>query len=327
MTISPGDARHLTFTTLDELWNNGAPMVLPIKGEPACRLQLDPKNGLITLVTLYETPEPDVAKLKNVGFSAVSAGDDELAEVTVRVEGSVHGAYGLLATIADELQIEKMPLAAAVAAGVARHRNVLASRGVMTTEKEIGLLGELLFMEFLIHRIGAGPAIAAWQGPLSEEHDFTFDSVHIEVKTTSGERRRHVIHGLDQLVPLRGVRLSLLSIQLTRAAPNGGRTLSQVVAHVRKIAGGHQVAIDAMLASFGWQDDDADLYPTFWTLRSQARAYDVKGDFPAMTSDLVAPVVPNFALLSEVSYRVDLTDLQHSALPDPIGGFVESKES
>ncbi|QRY48660.1 PD-(D/E)XK motif protein [Mycolicibacterium boenickei] len=299
-------------------------MVLPVKGEPACRLQLDPKNGLITLVTPYETPEPDVAKLKNVGFSCVSSDDDELAELTVRVEGSVHGAYGLLATIADEIQIEKMPLAAAVAAGVARHRNVFASRGAMPTENEVGLFGELLFLEFLIHQIGAGPAIGAWQGPLSEEHDFTFDSIHIEVKTTSGEHRCHVINGLDQLVPLRGIPLSLLSIQLTRTAPDGGRTLPQLIAHARQIAGGHQVAVDAMLASFGWQDDDADLYPTCWLLRSQPRAYDVKGDFPAMTPDLVGPVVPNFALLSEVSYRVDLTDLHHDTLPNPISGFVES---
>lgn len=327
MTNSPDDARHLTFATLDELWSTGAPMALPIRGEPACRLQIDPKNGLITLITAYDTPEPDVAKLKNVGFAAVSAGDDELAELTVRVEGSVHGAYGLLATIADELQIDKMPLAAAVAAGVARHRNVFASRGAMTTEKEVGLLGELIFLEFLIRQIGAGPATSSWQGPLSEEHDFTFDSVHIEVKTTTSERRRHVIHGLDQLVPLRGVPLSVLSIQLTRTARDGGLTLPQVVAQVRKIAGGHQVAVDAMLASFGWLDDDADLYSTYWALRSQPRAYDVKGDFPAMTSDLVGPVVPNFALLSEVSYRVDLTDLHYGVLPDPIGGFVESKES
>jgi hypothetical protein len=327
MTISPDDARHLTFKTLNELWANAAAMVLPIKGDPACRLQFDPKNGLITLVTTYDTPEPDVAKLKNVGFSAVSSGDDELAELTVRVEGSVHGAYGLLATIADELQIEKMPLAAAVAAGVARHRNVFASRGAMTTEKEVGLIGELLFLEFLVQQMGAGSAIATWQGPLSEEHDFTFDSVHIEVKTTSGERRRHVIHGLEQLVPLRAVPLSLLSVQLTRSSPEGGRTLPQVVAHVRKIAGGHQVAIDLMLSSFGWQDDDADLYTTSWALRSQPRAYDVRDDFPAMTPKLVAHVVPNFPLLSDVSYRVDLTDLDPDTLPDPISGFVESKEN
>ncbi|EGD53288.1 PD-(D/E)XK motif protein [Gordonia neofelifaecis] len=302
-------------------------MALPIKGEPACQLQLDPKNGLITLITVYETPEPDVAKLKNIDFAAISAGDDELAELTVRVEGSVHGAYGLLATIADELQVEKMPLAAAVAAGVTRHRNVFASRGALTAEKEIGLLGELLFLEFLIHQIGAGPATSSWQGPLSEEHDFTFDAVHIEVKTTSSERRRHVIHGLEQLVPLRGVPLSVLSIQLTRATPDSGRTLPQVVAQIRRIAGGHRVALDGMLTSFGLQDGDADLYSTFWALRSQPRAYDVKGEFPAMTPDLVGPIVPNFALMSEVSYRIDLTDLHHDTLPDPIGGFVESKES
>lgn len=327
MTVAPDDARHLTFTTLDELWGNGAPMVLPIKGEPSCRLQLDPKNGLITLVTPYDTPEPDVAKLKNVGFAAVSAGDDEVAELTVRVEGSVHGGYGLLSTIADELQIEKMPLAAAVAAAVTRHKNVFASRAALTTEKEVGLLGELLFLEYLIRQVGAGPATAAWQGPLSEEHDFTLESVHIEVKTTSTERRRHVIHGLDQLVALRGVPLSLLSVQLTRTSPGGGQTLPQVIARVRTAAGGHQIAVNAMLVSFGWDDDDADLYPTFWALRSQPRAYSVKDDFPAMTPDLVGPLVPNFALLSDVSYRVDLTDLHHDALPDPIGGFVESKES
>ena len=128
----------------------------------------------------------------------------------------------------DTLTPPNLPVSAftdgAVAAGVARHRDIFASRGAMTTEKEVGLLGELLFLEFLIHQIGAGPAISAWQGPLSEEHDFTFDSVHVEVKSTSSERRRHIINGLDQLVPLRGVPLSLLSIQFTRTSPTGGRT-------------------------------------------------------------------------------------------------------
>lgn len=323
----PDDARHLTFTTLDELWNNGAPMVLPIKGDPGCRLHLDPKNRLITLVTDYSTPEPDVAKLKNVAFNAVILDGAEFAELAVRVEGNVHGAYALLATITDELQVEKLPLAVAVAAGVARHRNVLEGRGALTTEQEVGLFGELLFLEFLVHHIGAGPAVSAWQGPLSEEHDFTFDTVHVEVKTTTGERRKHVINGLDQLVPLGGVPLNLLSIQLTRNSPAAGRTLPQIVTQVRTVAGGYQVAVDAMLGAFGWQDEDADLYSTFWALRSQPRTYAVTGDFPAMTPDLVGPVVPNFGLLSEVSYKVDLTDLAYDTLPDPIGGFVETKET
>lgn len=302
-------------------------MEIPIKGDPVCRLQFDPKNDLLTLVTAYEVPEPDVAKLKHVEFNAVAAGDDDLAELTVRVEGNVHGAYGLLATIADEVQIAKLPLAAAVATGVARHRNILASRSGLTAEKEVGLFGELLFLEFLIHQMGAGTAVAAWQGPLSEEHDFTFDTVHIEVKTTSGERRKHSINGLTQLVPLRLLPLSLLSIQLTRSSPEGGRTLPQIIADVRTIAGGHSVSVDTMLTAFGWRNEDANLHATYWTLRSAPRAYAVRGDFPVMTPDLLSPIVPNFGLLSEVSYKVDLTDLDHDSLPDPLGGFVESKEN
>jgi hypothetical protein len=327
MSESPEDARHLTLTTLDTLWNSGNPVVLPIQGDPACRLQLDPKNGLITLVTGYRTPEPDVAWLKNVSFQAVSAGEEDLAELTVRVESNVHGAYGLLATVADELQIAKAPLAAAVASGVARHRNVLAARGGLTTEKEVGLYGELLFLEYLIHAIGAGPALASWQGPLSEEHDFVFEGIHLEVKTTSAERRRHVIHGLPQLVPLRGVPLSLLSIQLTRSSPEGGRTLPGLIANVRNIAGGHVVPLDRRLEVLGWKPDDTDLYPTCWTLRTQPRAYPVKDEFPAMTPVAIERVVPSFALLSDVSYKVDLTDFPHDDLPDPISGFVESKEN
>jgi hypothetical protein len=326
MSESPEDARHLTFVTLDTLWTAGNPVVLPIQGDPACRLLLDPKNGLITLVTDYRAPEPDVARLKNVSFQAVSDGDDELAELTVRVEGNAHGAYGLLATIADEIQIAKAPLAAAVASGVARHKNVLAARGGLTTQKEVGLYGELLFLEYLIRAAGAGPALASWQGPLSEEHDFVFYSIHLEVKTTSAERRRHVIHGLSQLVPLRGVPLSLLSIQLTRSAPDGGRSLPGLIADVRKIAGGHVVALDRCLDVLEWKPDDSDLYPTYWTLRSQPRAYAVKDDFPAMTPESIGPVVPNFALLSDVSYKVDLTDFRYDEVPDPLSGFVEAKE-
>jgi hypothetical protein len=327
MTDSPQDARHLTHANLDLFWNTGAPLVLPVKGTPECRLQFDPQHGLITLVTGHQVPEPDVAKLKNVTFKTVAHGDKDQAELTVRVEDNVHHAYGFLATIADELQISKSPLAAAVATGVARQKNVLMARGGLTPEKEVGLYGELLFLEYLINTIGDGRAVAVWQGPLSEEHDFVFDSLHVEIKTTVSERRRHTIGSLEQLVPLRGVPLGLISIQLTRTSPDGGRTLPELVAHVRSISGGHVVEVDRRLAGLGWKAEDADLYRTYWTLRTQPRAYHVRGDFPAMTPSLIEPVVPNFARVSDVSYRVDLTDLDHNDIPDPLSGFVETAGS
>lgn len=325
MTDGVSDGRHLTFSNLDLLWASDSPIVLPIQGEPTCDLRLDPAQQKITLVTDYDRPEPDLARLHNVTFGAVMDGPRELAEITVQVEDNVHGAYGLLSAIADSLQVERSPLASAVATALARHKRMFAGRTELTLEKEIGLFGELLVMEYLVHVIGAGPAVAAWQGPLSEEHDFVLDEVHLEVKTTVSERRLHTINGLTQLVPLHGVPLNVISIQVTRAAPTGGRTLPSLVGDVRHAVGGHSVAIDQRLELLGWHSEDADLYRTSWTLRTVPRAYAVTDDFPAMTPERVGPVVPNFGLVSDVSYRIDLTELDPSTAEGPIARFVESK--
>lgn len=320
------DARHLTLTTLEELWTTGVPIAIPVKGNPYCELRLDPAVGRLTLVTPYETPEPDVAKFRHIDFTASVSGDEELAELSVRVEGGVHNAYGLLASIADGVQIDGLPLAVAVAAGLAHHRNMLASRGTLNVEQEVGLFGELVFVEYLLNRMGASATVAAWQGPLSEEHDFVFDDFHVEVKTTSTERRRHTIHGLGQLLPLHDVPLFLLSLQLTRTTAHHGRTLAELVAQVRTAAGGHQVLVDGLLEPLGWHSEDADLYPTFWTLRSNPAAYAVNDAFPAITHGLLAPVVPRFELVTDVSYRIDVSDLEQRVPGEPLTGFLEEED-
>ncbi|WCS17771.1 PD-(D/E)XK motif protein [Mycobacterium marinum] len=319
------DARHLTFASLEMLWDGGAPLILPIQGRPRCEMEFDPDAKCITLVTDYQSPEPDLAKLQNISFEPMYVDDREVARITVRVDQNIHGAYGLLAVIADELQVAHSPLAAAVAAGVDQYREMLVARRSLTPEEEVGLVGELMFLNFSIHTIGVGPAIAAWQGPRSEEHDFTFKDIDLEVKTTVSERRRHVISGLTQLIPRPDIDLALLSIQLTRAGGSGGAALPSRVAQVRSLAGGHITRLDLLLNAAGWRSEDADLYLTRWTERSTPRAYLVDESFPAITAEALAAAVPNAGLLSEVSYRVDVTDLQPNNLPEPLLGFVESK--
>ena len=317
MTTSPDDARHLTFTTLDELWNNGAPMALPIKGEPACRLQLDPKHGLITLVTAYDTPEPDVAKLKNVGFSRRLGGRRRARRT--HCPSRRQRARRLRAARNNRRRAPDRKHAArrCRCCGVARHRNVFAARGAMTTEKEVGLLGELLFLEFLIHpdrrrscRVCmARPAVRGAR--LHLRHD-PYRGEDDEQRTPSARDSRTQPAGAAE----RRAAESPFDAAHPELAPSGGRTLPKLVAQSAQISGGHQVAIDAMLTAFGWQDDDADFTRRSGRCVPQPRAYGVKDDFPAMTP-IGSPVVPNFALLSDVSYRVDLTDLNHDALPDP----------
>lgn len=320
------DARHYSLANVDAFWSAGNPVVLPINGAPSCTLDIYPAKGTITLTTPFTPPEPDVANWRNIAFKPVASDDGEMAELTVFVDDNLHGAYGLLTSIADELQIEGEPLAAAVASSIQRHRGIFTRKAGLSPDKEVGLFGELLVLEYLIDNIGAGQAVGSWQGQLSEEHDFVFGEVHLEIKTTSGEQRRHVMHGFTQLVPIRGVPLRLISIQLTRSNVDGGRTLSQLVSQIRAKAGGHRPKVDVALEAGGWNDEDAELYSTFWTKRNEPKAYDVGDEFPALTLDRLTRVVPNIRDVSDLSYRVDVTHFQNHPLPGALAGLVEAPE-
>lgn len=321
------DARHYSMANIDAFWAAGNPVVLPISGTPFCALDIHPGNGAISLTTPFTPPEPDVAKWRNIAFRPVASNDGDIAELTVTVDDNLHGAYGLLTSIADGLQLEREPLAAAVASAIQKHRGMFAGKAGLSQDKEVGLFGELLVLEYLIDNVGGGPAAESWQGPLSEEHDFVFTDVHLEVKTTSGEQRRHMMHGFTQLVPLRGVPLSLVSIQLTRSNSEGGRTLGQLVSHIRGNAGGHRPKIDDALEAVGWVDDEVDLYSTYWALRNEPRAYDVDERFPALTLERLAQVIPSIKVVSDLSYRVDVTHFQNHDLPGPLAGLVEAPEA
>lgn len=321
------DARHYSLENIDTLWSAGNPVVLPISGVPACRLDLHPVIGTITLATPFTPPEPDLAKWRYISFRP-TAGDDggRLAELTVAVEDNLRAAYGLLTSIADQLQVAKEPLAVAVASAIANHRGMFAGKAGLSQEREVGLFGELLVLEYLIGKIGAGPAAASWQGPLYEEHDFVFDNVHLEVKSTSGDQRRHMMHGFTQLLPLRGVPLNLVSIQLTRSNHEGGRTLSQLVSQVLAESEGYRPKIIDALNEAGWKDSDAELYTTFWAKRNEPRAYVVDDRFPALTLERLTQTIPNIKVVSELAYRVDVTHFAHTSLPGSLADLVESPE-
>jgi hypothetical protein len=269
-------------------------------------------------------PEPDVARFRNIDVRSYADGDEDWAEVRVAVKGAVHAAFSFLATVADRLQLNGEDLALALPYALEAHRGVFAARAGLTPEKEVGLYGELLLVDFLIKQIGAKDALDAWTGPLSEEHDFAFDHLHMEVKTTNSERRRHIIGSAQQLAPLPGIPLWLTSIQLTSSGGGSGLTLPGLIGEVSGRAGAFKPALDLRLRSSGWDDDESDLYPRAWALRGGPRGYLVHEGFPAITQERLRRVVPHVELVSDVSYRVDVTDMPASLPPSPLGGFYES---
>ncbi|WP_182113140.1 PD-(D/E)XK motif protein [Actinotalea sp. JY-7876] len=318
--------RHPDLPMLDGYWADGHPARLPILGAPECFIDLDPPHREIKLSVPADGKEPDLAKFRNIDLATYTDDGVDWWEIRVLAEDSLHEAYSLLTRIADLVQLNRQSVGVAAYQALEAYRALLAARGAMSEEQQIGLYGELLALEHLLRHASPGVAVPAWMGPINEEHDIALADVHFEVKTTKGEHRRHVISGTQQLQPLRGVPLWLLSLQVTPTTPDAGRSLVDLVADVRQLAGGGQPRFDELLRGIGWRDSDADLYASHLTLRSNPRAYLVDAAFPALTDDRLGVAAPQAELISDVRYRVDVTQLDYGVPPAPMDGFVEHPE-
>lgn len=321
----PSD-RHPDLGMLDGYWADGNQARLPIPGTPACFIDIDPPFREIKLSVPADGKEPDLAKFRNIDLATYT--DDGVVwwEIRVQVEDSLHEAYSLLTRVVDLVQLERLSVGVAAFQALEAYRALLAGRGAMSEEQQIGLYGELLVLEHLLQNGDPGVVVPAWMGPINEEHDVALPDAHFEIKTTKGEHRRHVISGTQQLQPLRGVPLWLVSIQVTPTTPDAGRTLVDMVGAVRRLSAQYRPRIDELLAGMGWRDSDADLYSSHLTLRSAPRAYLVDDDFPALTDSRLGAAVPQAELISDVKYRVDVTQLAHAAPPIPMTTFAENPE-
>lgn len=99
----------------------------------------------------------------------------------------------------------------------------------MSASAEIGLLGELQTLQFLLDNFGTD-AFYWWAGPDSSRHDFHLPQSDIECKTTLVRTGLHVtIHGTGQLALLDDRPLHLW-VRRYEPSPQGNLALSEVVA-------------------------------------------------------------------------------------------------
>jgi hypothetical protein len=297
-------SRHLSIEILLEHLASGVSMVYPFPGVPAAELLID---GSVPRITLRVDSEAgasgDLNALKNVRVA--DAYHDGVHRLSVAVSGEelMIDGHAMLCAVADRAQVEGLSPSDAVRETLEQWRSVLAARTRMSIEAEVGLIGELLLLEALGTELGDG-ALTAWRGALSEEHDFGLADVDVEVKTTSGERRRHWISSLTQLRRTPGRPLVLASLQITRGG-QAGTTLAELVGRVRS-AFADVDQLNAKLAQADWDDEAGDLFVDQWTLRTRPATFAVAGLFPAITPAEIAAMPIDSAAVAEVRYRIDL---------------------
>ncbi|WP_225755650.1 PD-(D/E)XK motif protein [Actinotalea sp. Marseille-Q4924] len=326
MTDQDTTVARLSPDSLDQYFSAGIPSTHVLASAPRCDLIIDPGAQTYELLTPVVGAEPDLLGMKRVAVDQVSMEDGPWFRLRLDCREMRHETYGVVVSVVQAMR-GGASFAAAAEAAVGNLRTLLESRRRLTHDKEIGLIGELLVLRSLLRSFDEADVVEWWLGPLAEQHDLATPDYDVEVKTTTSERRTHVIHGTGQLEPNPGRPLWLLSIQLTRAGGADGLSLPALIHEVRGLLPAHSGRFLENLVTQGWRDDDAELYRARYIPRSTPAAYLVDDDFPAITTARVSRAVPHHELVSDVSYRVDVTNRDSGMPGGPLDHFLNDEDA
>lgn len=153
----------------------------------------------------------------------------------------------------------------------------------LTTEQQKGLIGELLFLNYLLDNEKTSmKAVGAWTGAEREfeSKDFTIGSVGIEIKFSSSKQPRIKISNERQLDAenLSGLFLVLYS---TEAVKDNGISLNSIVEQTRQniLTEEERNIFNGKLQLNGYFDEDREHYGKMYSLK-KTFSFAVTCDFP-----------------------------------------------
>jgi hypothetical protein len=308
---SSRSSRHLRWEVFSTRIDDGPPSVEPIAGSPRALLFIDPGGVRIGVKFYTKDGSVPASPLAEVSIRTLGVGRNQVLEVSTANRDLYREFYGFCCTVADRIQIDGQAPGKAVGATLRGWAALVRQRSLLSADRQVGLLGELLFLSRVAESQGWKSAAQSWQGPDNEEHDFTLPGVDIEVKTTRQERRIHHIESLTQLRPKLRRPLVLISIQITPSSDKSSKALPDMVATtLTKVAASAPDALDAIreqLTRLGWSDRDADLYPQRYQLRTAIAAIPVDARCPAIVPETLSTLSEALRTrIERVSYTVDV---------------------
>ncbi|MDR5655436.1 PD-(D/E)XK motif protein [Ruixingdingia sedimenti] len=181
-------------------------------------------------------------------------------------------------------------------------------RRPLSSERQLGLMGELWLLDRLMQtRLGAA-AVDCWQGPLHAAQDFLIGAGAVEVKSSLAGRT--FLARINSLEQLDADRTPLFLAALRFDVADDGTDLVGMVAHLRErmAEAGLSRVFEALLLLSGYDDDHAEHYRRKLSLLD-ARAFLVDAHFPCLRRQAVPQQV------RKVVYTLDVDALEQPALP------------
>ena len=197
--------------------------------------------------------------------------------------------------------------------------------GLLTSEEQKGLMGELLVFErILLRNLSPLDALECWRGPSGAPKDFEIGRVAIEVKARRAGATPHVAISSESQLDATSVDALFLCVVDIDEAPMdapGGVTIADVAGRLREevisLDPGAADLFDERLVEAGMQPEDD--YSSYKWIEGPQRIYRVNEKFPRISlGDLRSGV-------SNVRYSLSLSDCEAFATEE--GDVAESLSS
>lgn len=175
----------------------------------------------------------------------------------------------------------------------------------LSIEQQKGLIGELLFFNYLLdNKISSGSILNAWIGADFEDKDFTFSTIGVEIKMTSSKYPKIKITNERQLDT---ENLSELFLILYRAedVKESGFSLNSLVEQTRqKIStDDERNFFNERLLLLGYREDDWEHYNKMYSLK-KTFAFSVTSEFPKIVKSQLSLGIYN------TSYSIELSAVE-----------------
>jgi hypothetical protein len=158
----------------------------------------------------------------------------------------------------------------------------------LTLEQQKGLIGELLFLNYLLNNERTSTnAVNAWTGAEQEfqAKDFTLGSVGIEIKFTSSKQPRIKVSNERQLDAENLSKLYLV-LYSTEAVKDNGFSLNSIVEQTRQNISTEEERniFNGKLQLNGFFDEDNEHYGKMYSIK-KTFAFTVTSDFPKIVKN------------------------------------------
>lgn len=297
--IVPSEQRvhRISKSPLVELFNDG----------------VNKRIGIWIETTLNTEVPPDLLKLAFLSVRTAEERGVSVLEVSTSYPDLQRQFYYFAIAVAEKVLSEKSPAVEAVTAELQSFGAIVERRSLLSIERQIGLLGELILLERLIVRNGP-TVLDAWIGPQGEPHDFRIERREFEAKTTVTVNRIHTINGSEQLVPSKDCSLFLVSILLGPPGKSRGFSLPEKVdAIAERLANAPEKAkrFGAAIQRCELRLEDHVHYERRYSLRRAMAIVPVDKNFPALTRPVIQKALGDGATRVEsLQYVVNVEGLE-----------------